>query len=361
MLYFLQNYSDAFWVLRYITVRALAGAGTAFFIVVLLGPWFIDLLRRQKIGQYIRKEEAPPLYEMHSGKQGTPTMGGLLVIVAVTVASLLWADISNMKVWLVLGSLWFMGLIGMLDDYKKLLGKSAKGLSARGKLLLQILWGAALVACLLSDPETSRRVQELNIPFFKYPLHMGIVFAFVFTSLVVVGSSNAVNLTDGLDGLAIGCSTSVAITYLILSYVAGHAAFAGYLFVPYIRGAGELSVFCGCLTGACLGFLWYNCHPAKIFMGDTGSLALGGAMATLAAIIKQEVVLIIVGGVFVIEALSVIIQVLSFKTRGKRVFAMAPIHHHFQMKKWSETQVVVRFWILSIIFALLGILTLKIR
>ncbi len=364
MLYYLQYYADIFSPLRvfqYITVRAVAGAGTSFFIVLLLGPWFIGMLRRFRIGQYVRKEEAPPLYELHAVKEGTPTMGGVLIIAAVFVSCMLWTDIFNAKVWLVLGSFCFMGLIGMFDDYKKIAGKQSKGLSAKAKLVFQVLWALVLVVLLLGNPETSHRVQELSIPFFKHPVPMGIVFAFLFTTAVVVGASNAVNLTDGLDGLAIGCTGSVAMSYLMMSYVAGHVAFAEYLHVPYIQGAGELAVFCGCLMGASLGFLWYNCHPAKIFMGDTGSLALGGAVATVAIIIKQELVLIIVGGVFVIEALSVILQVASFKLRGKRIFAMAPIHHHFEMKKWSETQVVVRFWILSIIFALLGLLSLKIR
>ncbi len=361
MFYYLQYFSDSFWVLKYITVRSVAGAGTAFIAVLLLGPWFISFLKRQSIGDYGRREDAPPLYDLHAQKEGTPTMGGLLIIAAVTLSCLMWTDVGSAKVWMVLGSMWFMGLIGMLDDYKKVLGRDSKGLHSRGKLLLQVLWGIALVLALLANQDTAQKVQELTVPFFKYPVPMGVTFAFLFTTLVIVGASNAVNLTDGLDGLAIGCSSSVAISYLVMAYVAGHVAFAGYLLVPYIRGAGELAVFCGCLTGACLGFLWYNCHPARIFMGDTGSLALGGALATVAILIKQEIVLLIVGGVFVIEALSVILQILSFKLRGKRIFAMAPIHHHFQMKKWSETQVVVRFWILSIIFALLGILTLKIR
>jgi len=364
MLYYLQYYTDIFSALRvfrYITVRAVAGGGTAFLLVLIAGPWFIAFLRRLKIGQYVRKEEAPPLYELHSHKQGTPTMGGALIIAAVTVSCLLWTDIFNSKVWLVLGSLWFMGMIGAFDDIKKLLGRSAKGLSSRGKIMLQIVWAVALVGFLLSDPESNMRVQQLSVPFLKTPFQMGIIFAFVFSALVLAGASNAVNLTDGLDGLAIGCSSSVALSYLVFSYIAGHAAFAEYLMVPYVAGSGELAVFCGCLMGGCLGFLWYNCHPARVFMGDTGSLALGGALATVAIIIKQELAMIIVGGVFVVEALSVILQVGSFKLRGKRIFAMAPIHHHFQMKQWSETQVVVRFWILSIICALLGILTLKIR
>lgn len=365
MLYYLQYYTDMFsWlrVFRYITVRAVAGGGTAFLLVLIAGPWFISFLKRMKIGQYVRrKEDAPPLYELHSHKEGTPTMGGMLIIAAVTVACLLWTDIFNSKVWLVLGSLWFMGLIGAFDDIKKLLGRSSRGLSSRGKFALQIVWAAALVVFLLSDPESNLRVQQLSVPFIKNPFQMGVIFAFIFSALVIVGASNAVNLTDGLDGLAIGCSSSVALSYLVFSYIAGHVAFAEYLMVPYVAGSGELAVFCACLMGACLGFLWYNCHPARIFMGDTGSLALGGALATVAIIIKQELALIIVGGVFVVEALSVILQVASFRLRGKRIFAMAPIHHHFQMKQWSETQVVVRFWILSIIFALVGILTLKIR
>lgn len=364
MLYYLQYYADVFSplrVFRYITVRAVAGAGTAFLVVLILGPYFIEMLKRFRIGQYIRKVEAPPLYEMHAVKEGTPTMGGLLIIAAVVFSSILWTDIFDSKVWLVLGSLCFMGLIGVLDDYKKLAGQNSIGLSGRGKLILQAAWALTLVVLLLGNPETAQRAKELSLPFFKYPVPMGVCFAFLFTALVLIGATNAVNLTDGLDGLAIGCTSSVALSYLIMAYVAGHATFAEYLMVPYIKGGGELAVFCGCLMGASLGFLWYNCHPAKIFMGDTGSLALGGAMATVAIVIKQELALVIVGGVFVIEAVSVILQVLSFKLRGKRIFAMAPIHHHFEMKKWSETQVVVRFWILSIIFALLGVLSLKIR
>lgn len=364
MLYYLQYYTDIFSplrVFRYITFRSLAGAGTAFLLVVLLGPFFIKMLRKLRIGQYIRKEEAPPLFELHAVKEGTPTMGGLLVITAVFVSAILWTDIFSNKVWLVLGTMWFMGFIGMFDDIKKVLGKSYKGLSARGKMLLQLAWAACMMLVMLSDGDMARHVRELCIPFVKAPVNMGLALSFIFAALVLVGSSNAVNLTDGLDGLAIGCSSSVALSYLILSYIAGHAAFAEYLSVPFVKGSGELAVVCGCLLGGCLGFLWHNCHPASIFMGDTGSLALGGTMAAIAIIIKQEILLVVVGGVFVVEAISVILQVASFKLRGKRIFAMAPIHHHFEMKKWSETQVVVRFWIISIIFALLGILTLKIR
>jgi phospho-N-acetylmuramoyl-pentapeptide-transferase len=256
-----------------------------------------------------------------------------------------------------------MGLVGFWDDYTKKTKKQSKGLSARAKMSLILLWVIVVTALLLYIPDTSERVRQLMVPFVKEPAirHMAWWGVFLFLFFVIAGATNAVNLTDGLDGLAIGCSSSVAITYLVLSYVAGNAKLADYLFVPYIPGTGELAVFCGCLAGSCLGFLWYNCHPAKVFMGDTGSLALGGAIAMVAVLIKQELLLVIVGGVFVMEAMSVIIQVISFKTRGKRVFAMAPIHHHFEMKKWSETQVTIRFWIISIILALVGILSLKIR
>jgi len=362
-LHLLQDWYTPLRVLRYITVRAVAGAGTAFLLSVFLGPWVIEQLRRLKVGQFVRKEEAPPLYELHGKKQGTPTMGGLLILLSLLLSVLLWVDLANGLVWLVVATMIYMGLVGFWDDYIKLVGERSKGLTARGKLVLQLIWTAAIVFALVAGPETAVRTRELMVPFLKDPLiaDMGIAGSFVFIALVLVGATNAVNLTDGLDGLAIGCSTSAALCYLVMSYVAGHAAFAEYLRVPHVRGAGELAVFCGCFAGSCLGFLWHNCHPARVFMGDTGSLALGGALAMVAILVKQEVVLIIVGGVFVMEALSVILQVASFKMRGKRIFAMAPLHHHFEMKRWSETQVTVRFWILSIIFALLGLLTLKIR
>lgn len=361
--HFLQDWFSPLRVFQYITVRTVAGAGTAFLISLLMGPWVLGRLRAFRLGQVLRREEAPPLYELHSKKEGTPTMGGLLIVFAVVASTLLWAVPCNVFIPLVLASLCFMSLIGFWDDYIKISRQRSKGLTAGAKLFWQALWALCLVVFLLSDPETAARVRALMVPFFKQPVvsDMGMGFAFLFVALIVVGATNAVNLTDGLDGLAIGCSSSVALSYLVMAYAAGHANFAEYLNIPYVRGSGELAVFCGCLTGACLGFLWFNCHPAEVFMGDTGSLALGGAMATVAVLIKQELALVIVGGVFVIEAVSVIIQVISFKTRGKRVFAMAPLHHHFEMKQWSETQVTVRFWILSIILALLGVLTLKIR
>jgi phospho-N-acetylmuramoyl-pentapeptide-transferase len=362
-LYLLQEWFPPMRVFHYITVRAVAGAGTAFLISLLLGPWLIEQLRKLNIGQYERKEEAPPLYALHAKKEGTPTMGGILIVVSLVAASLLWTVPGNRFVLLVLVTLCAMALIGFWDDYTKVALKRSKGLTARRKFLLQFIWVLVVAAILLLLPETRNQVRQLMVPFIKEPviLDMGIVGVILFAALVMIGASNAVNLTDGLDGLAIGCSSSVALSYLVMTYVAGHMRFAEYLRVPYVPGSGELAVFCGCLLGSCLGFLWYNCHPARVFMGDTGSLALGGAIAMVAILIKQELVLIIVGGVFVMEAMSVILQVASFKLRGKRIFAMAPIHHHFEMKKWSETQVTIRFWILSIIFALIGILTLKIR
>ncbi len=366
MLYYLHLLSG--WVselriFRYITVRALAGAATAFLISVFLGPWVIRQLKRLKVQQFVRKEEAPPLHALHGKKEGTPTMGGILIIGSVSIATLLWAIPLNVHVLLTLATFLFMGWIGYMDDYAKLKGKSAKGLSARAKSRLQLLWAVFMGVVLLLLPETGTAVRQLMVPFLKDPLiaDMGIFLTLTFVALVVVGASNAVNLTDGLDGLAIGCTSSVALSYLVMAYVAGHRAFAEYLKVPYVAGSGELAVFCGCLLGGSLGFLWYNCHPAQMFMGDTGSLALGGGMAMVAILIKQEVVLVLIGGVFVMEAVSVILQVASFKLRGKRIFAMAPIHHHFELRKWSETQVTIRFWILSILFALLGMATLKIR
>jgi len=363
MLFYLSLFEEQFSPLRvfqYITVRTVAGAGIAFFICIILGPSVIRWLQRLNIGQVVRTGNAPD----HAHKEGTPTMGGVLIIVAMVIACLLCAKPTNFFVQLALATMCFMGAIGFWDDYAKIRGKSSKGMSGKGKLALQSLWAVVVVFCLMSRPESAEHMRSFMVPFMKDPLihDMGIGFAFLFVVLVLVGSTNAVNLTDGLDGLAIGCSSSVALSYLVMAYASGHLIFADYLYIPYIEGAGELAVFCGCLAGASLGFLWYNCHPAQMFMGDTGSLAIGGSIAIVAILIKQEVLLVVVGGVFVMEAVSVILQVGSFKLRGgKKIFLMAPIHHHFEKKGWSETQVTIRFWILSIIFALLGLLTLKIR
>jgi len=355
----LQDYFSPFRLFQYITVRTVAAAGTAFLMSIVLGPWVVAFLKKLKVGQYVREE----IQDMHDKKSGTPTMGGILIIASIFISSLLWANPSSALLWLALGTLLYMGAVGFIDDFTQIQKRRSKGLSARRKFVLQIIWAVVLVGLLRLLPESGGRFEDIMIPFSKYPLvgGVGIAFTLFWVVLVVVGASNAVNLTDGLDGLAIGCSSSVALSYLVLTYVSGHAIFAEYLLVPYVRGAGELSVFCGAMLGSCLGFLWYNCHPAEVFMGDTGSLSLGGATAVVALLIKQELLLIIVGGVFVIEAASVIIQVASFKLTGRRVFAMAPLHHHFEKKNWSETQITVRFWIISIIFALLGVLSLKIR
>lgn len=379
MLYYLSGLQNHFSELRlfeYITFRTLGAAATAFVISLLLAPWLIRKLRIINFGEQKEDERVAALDR--SRKVGTPTMGGLLIILSTAGATVLWAVPTNLYVLITTGTFVLMGGIGFADDYLKI--KRRNGLSVKAKFTLQLMWTGAVFAVLWSIPETQERVRDLMVPFVKHPiLDLGLAGGFVFMFLVLVGASNAVNLTDGLDGLAIGCTNSVAVAYLVLSYVAGHYVFAEYLQVPFVKGSGELTVFCGALLGSGLGFLWYNCHPAKIFMGDTGSLALGGAIAMLAILIKQELLLIIVGGVFVIEAASVVIQSGYFKyTRkrfgaGRRVFKCAPLHHHFEFVEKEramdenrppelvETVIVTRFCILSIIFALIGIATLKIR
>lgn len=371
MLYYLHLLSDQLSFLRvfqYITVRIVAGAGTAFVLSLLFGPWFIRRLTSLCSGEHTRyQEDLPKLDALHGEvKKKTPTMGGLLIITAITGSCLLWCTLSNLLLWAALMTLWVMGGIGFADDYIKTVRKQAGGLSAAKKFFLQMLWILGLALILLIMPETREHIRKLMVPLCKTPLiaDVGLAGLVGLLILVILGSSNAVNLTDGLDGLAIGCVSSVALAYIIMTYAAGHALFAAYLQVPYIAGAGELAVFCGCMLGAGLGFLWFNCHPAAIFMGDTGSLALGGALGCVAVLIKQELALVIVGGIFVLEAASVILQVGFFKWKRRRIFACAPLHHHFELKKknpWSETQVTVRFWIVSVIFALAGILLLKIR
>ena len=379
MLYYLHEWMASFSPLRifqYITFRTFCAAGTAFFISLACGPAVIRWLRRLKVGQQVRKEHVQELHEtFHGKKQGTPTMGGVLILLAVTLSTLLWAIPTNGYVLMVLGTMLYMGGVGFLDDYLKVKKKNSAGLSMRGKLMLQTIWMVFALVVFFAWSPAAEHVQQLMLPFLKDPViqSMGLFGTFVFMYAVMVGSTNAVNLTDGLDGLAVGCSGSVALAYLVMAYVAGHIEFAEYLQIPYIRHSGELAVFCGALLGACLGFLWFNCHPARVFMGDTGSLALGGAIAMVAICIKQELVLIIVGGVFVVEAVSVLLQVASFRLTGNRIFRCAPIHHHFELQERDraaaenrpveviETLITTRFWILSIIFALIGVATLKIR
>jgi phospho-N-acetylmuramoyl-pentapeptide-transferase len=366
MMYFLHHLSDRFIgfnVFLYVTFRAIAAAVTAFLLTLIFGNFIIRVLIALKLGQPIRgAAEVHRLAELHGGKQGTPTMGGVLVIGSVFVSSLIWARLDNRFVWLVLFCMVYLGALGFADDYLKVTKKKSDGISGRIKLVFQIALALIVTAVFLSSPLLEVQARSLYVPFVKAPViaNMG-WFTFVFFLLVIVGSSNAVNLTDGLDGLAIGCTVTVAFAYALLSYAAGNFRIAEYLQVPFYPFAGELTVVCSALIGAGLGFLWFNCFPAKVFMGDTGSLSIGGMIGVVAICCKQELLLVVVGGVFVIEAVSVILQVMSFKLTGKRIFVMSPLHHHFELTGWKENTVIVRFWILSIIFALLGLATLKLR
>ena len=366
MMYYLHRFSDhfiGFNVFYYVTFRSVAAAVTAFAVSLIFGNLVIRKLTALKLGQPIRAaEEVHRLAELHFGKQGTPTMGGVLIIGAVFLSSFLWARPDNRFVWLALFSMLYLGALGFADDYLKVTKKKSAGISGRFKLFFQIILAAIVTAVFLTSPLLEVQARSLYLPFFKAPVitNMG-WFTFLFFALVIVGSSNAVNLTDGLDGLAIGCTVTVAFAYALLSYAAGNFRIAEYLQVPFYPFTGELTVVCAALVGAGFGFLWFNCHPAKVFMGDTGSLAIGGMIGVVAICCKQELLLMVVGGVFVIEAVSVILQVLSFKLTGRRIFAMSPIHHHFELVGWKENTVIVRFWILSGIFALLGLATLKLR
>ncbi len=350
-------------VFKYLTFRSICAAATAFLISIICGNWVIRKLISLKFGQPIRtKEEVNQLFELHGAKKGTPTMGGILIIGSILISTLLWAAPENPFVWLVLFSMLFLGGIGFYDDWLKVAKKNSAGISSRLKFGLQCLLAGIFTAFFLFDPELSRTAKELYIPFLKDPVILSLgAFTFVFYLLVIVGTSNAVNLTDGLDGLATGCTATVAAAYAALAYLAGNSKAASYLQIPFVPLSGELCVLCSALLGACLGFLWWNAHPARVFMGDTGSLAIGGMLGAVAICCKQEILLVIVGGVFVIEAMSVILQVASFKLTGKRIIKMSPIHHHFELSGWKENTVIVRFWIMSILFALLGLATLKLR
>jgi phospho-N-acetylmuramoyl-pentapeptide-transferase len=366
MMFYLHRLSNQFIgfnVFFYVTFRAIAAAVTAFLVTLIFGNFVIRQLIALKLGQPIRAaSEVHRLADLHGTKQGTPTMGGVLVIGAVLISSLLWARPDNRFVWLVLFSMLYLGALGFADDYLKVTKKKSDGISGRIKLLFQIALAAVITAVFLTSPLLEVQARALFVPFVKTPVVANMSwFTFVFFALVIVGASNAVNLTDGLDGLAIGCTITVALDYALLAYAAGNFRVAEYLQVPFYPFAAELTVVCAALVGAGLGFLWFNCYPAKVFMGDTGSLAIGGMIGVVAICCKQELLLIVVGGVFVIEAVSVILQVLSFKLTGKRIFAMSPLHHHFELSGWKENTVIVRFWILSIIFALLGLATLKLR
>jgi phospho-N-acetylmuramoyl-pentapeptide-transferase len=341
-------------VFRYITFRTIYASLTALLICLMIGPAVIAFLKRYQIGQVIR-EEGP---KTHLDKSGTPTMGGIMIVMSIFLSTLLWADLTNVYVWLVLLALVGFTLIGFLDDYLKVVRRHSEGLKARYKFGLQVVIAGSVGGVLYSLPAYSTK---LSVPFFKqFTPDLG-WFYILFVVLIIVGASNAVNLTDGLDGLAIGPLMVAAMAYTIVTYVTGHAKFAQYLLIPHIPGAGEMAILCGAMLGASMGFLWFNAYPASVFMGDVGSLPLGAVLGTVAVVSKHELLLILVGGIFVIEAVSVIFQVSSYKLRGKRVFLMAPLHHHFELKGWQEPKIVVRFWIIAIFLALLSLSTLKLR
>ena len=366
------HYFPPFRIFRYLTFRTAFASLTALFTGLIIGPLVIDRLREFQIGQYIR-EEGP---KAHQKKAGTPTMGGVLIAISIIVPTLLWADLENRFVWMAVLSTCAFAAIGFTDDYMKVVHKRNLGLTARAKLGLQILTSALIAVALIAMQNRGMYSTRLVVPFIKQ-FHPDLVidrlvhnpnlwplafFPFIaFVVIMIVGASNAVNLTDGLDGLAIGCTVIAAGALTVLTYVSGHATFSTYLELQRMPQVGELSIFCGAMVGAAIGFLWYNAHPAEVFMGDVGSLALGGAIGTVAVIIKQELLLPFIGGVFVIEALSVILQVASYKLRKKRIFKMAPIHHHFELVGWSESKIIVRFWIASLVFALFALTTLKLR
>lgn len=357
LLYFLYPFREsihALQVFRYLTFRSLGAGLTALIICLALGPRFIALLKGKQYGQQVR-EDGP---ESHLKKTGTPTMGGILILLSIALSVLLWADLSNPYVWIVLGAMVSFGFVGWLDDYKKIREANSKGLSEKAKMLLQTLFASALIGVLFG---VMGHNTQLSIPFFReFSPDLSYLY-WAFAWLVIVGASNAVNLTDGLDGLAIGPIITTALTFGIFAYLAGNVKLSDYLFIPYVKDSGELAIVCAAIVCAGMGFLWFNTYPAQVFMGDVGALALGAALGTMAVITRNELVLAVVGGVFVVEAVSVITQRISYKLTKKRVFRMAPIHHHFELSGWAEPQVTVRFWIISLVLAMLGLATLKLR
>jgi phospho-N-acetylmuramoyl-pentapeptide-transferase len=356
LLYPLRELWFGFNVFRYITFRAAMASITAFLLSVVLGPIIIRKLSRFKMGELPRKDHVKQLYQLHRHKTGTPTMGGIIIILSILIATLLWGRLDNTFIILCLISVLWLGTVGFVDDYVKLIKFRSLGLGAATKFAGQLILGIGVALYLYFNVGLP---SQLYVPFFKNALmNMGILYV-LFTVLVIVGTSNAVNITDGLDGLAIGCVSFIALTYGVLSYLTGHVELSQYLNIYYLAESGELTVFCAAIAGAGLGFLWFNSYPATVFMGDTGSLPLGGAIGVVSVLIKKEALLLIVGGIFVAEVLSVIAQVVSFRVFGKRMFLMAPIHHHFQLKGWPEPKITIRFWIVAIILALFGLATLK--
>ncbi|MCN4143570.1 MAG: phospho-N-acetylmuramoyl-pentapeptide-transferase [Thiohalomonas sp.] len=353
---YLSQYYSAFNVFSYLTLRGILGILTALSIALLVGPVMIKKLSVKQIGQVVR-DDGP---QSHFSKDGTPTMGGALILVAITVSTLLWADLSNHYVWVVLLVTLFFGVVGWVDDYKKIVHKDTKGLIARYKYFWQSVIGFAAALYLYMSAQAPEETLLL-IPFMKNVfIDLG-PFYILLTYLVIVGSSNAVNLTDGLDGLAIMPTVMIAGALGVFAYLAGHYNFSAYLGIPYIKGVGEIVIICATFVGAGLGFLWFNTYPAQVFMGDVGALALGAGLGIIAVVVRQEIVLFIMGGVFVMETVSVILQVASYKLTGRRIFRMAPIHHHFELKGWPEPRVIVRFWIITVILVLIGLASLKIR
>jgi phospho-N-acetylmuramoyl-pentapeptide-transferase len=368
----LQRDFHALNVFRYITVRTALASLTALLITLVLGPWVIRQLRELQIGQFIR-EEGP---KSHHAKAGTPTMGGVLIVSSTVIPTLLWGDLENVYVWLAVFTMLVFGAIGFIDDYSKVVKRRNLGLTGTRKFSLQTLASFGIATTLLTLTAEGTYSTQLSVPFFKnfrpdWVIHSLLNRPYfwwaaympflIFVGLVIAGSSNAVNLTDGLDGLAIGCVVVAAGALTVLTYVTSHAGFSAYLDLRHLPQVGELTIFCGALVGSSLGFLWYNAHPAEVFMGDVGSLALGGSIGMVAVAIKQEILLFFVGGVFVLEALSVILQVASFRLTGKRIFRMSPLHHHFELSGWSESKIIVRFWIAALVFALFSLTTLKLR
>jgi len=353
---YLMQFDGAFRVFQYLTLRAILGALTALIISFIVGPWMIRKLTRDKIGQSIR-EDGP---ESHYVKSGTPTMGGALILVAISISTLLWADLENRYIWVVLFVTLGHGIVGFIDDYKKVKLGNSDGLSAKAKYFWQSVIALSAALFLYNTAQVPAETQFI-VPFFK-DVHIDMGWTYiVLTYFVIVGTSNAVNLTDGLDGLAIMPTAMIAAALAIFAYLSGHYKFAEYLAIPFLPEAGEVAVFCAAIVGAGLGFLWFNAYPAMVFMGDVGALALGAALGIVAVLVRQEIVLMIMGGVFVVETISVIVQVLSYKLRGKRVFLMAPIHHHYEKKGWPEPRIIVRFWIITVILVLVGLATLKLR
>ncbi len=354
LLYSLHEYNSFFNVFRYITLRTIYAMLTALILCFMVGPYMIEFLKKYQIGQYIR-DEGP---SHHLAKKGTPTMGGVLIITVVLFATLAWADLKDIYVWLVLFVLVGFGIIGFLDDYLKVVRKKNDGLAGRYKFTLQIVVASIIAAVLYSLPAYSTK---LSVPFLKN-IHPDLGwFYIIFVIFIIVGTSNAVNLTDGLDGLAIGPVIVSTLVFIIITYAAGNAKISTYLLIPFINGSGELAVLCGAVFGASLGFLWFNTYPASVFMGDVGSLPLGALLGSVAVISKHELLLVIVGGIFVLETVSVITQVASYKISGTRIFLMAPLHHHYELKGWQEPKIIVRFWIIAIILGLVALSTLKLR